>query len=89
MHDARQLDTDRTLRTIDRELELVAGAIRMIAGGGAPGMTLIGLEFGPALLEQSAPAALAAGVILEPLWRTDEAGCEIRVVRIASGDDRG
>ena len=89
MHDAQRLDSDRTLRTIDRELELVAGAIRMIAGGGAPGMTLIGLEFGPAVLEQSTGAALAAGVSLVPLWQTDEDGCDIRVLRTAGQVDRG
>ncbi len=89
MSDVAQPGFRTSERSIDRELELVAGAIRMIAGGGAPGMTLIGLEFGPALLEQATPAALAAGVILEPLWRTDEAGCDIRVVRSAGRDDRG
>ncbi len=79
MNDAQPLDQARTRGTIDRELDLIAGAIRMVAGGGAPAMTVVGLEFGPAILERYTPAALAAGVILEPLWHTDESGCDIRV----------
>jgi hypothetical protein len=79
MSDPRIPDTGLTRRSIERELDLVAGAIRMVAGGGAPGVTLVGLHFGPAVLAGSSRAALKAGVILEPLWQPEESGCDIRV----------
>ena len=79
MNDAMALDTGLTKRSIERELDLVAGAIRMVAGRGAPAVTLAGLDFGQAVLDGSAAAALAAGVIIEPLWHPDESGCDIRI----------
>jgi hypothetical protein len=75
------LDTTMTRRSIERELDLVAVAIRMVAGGGAPGVTIVGLEFGPAVLDGSARAAREAGVELEALWQPDDARCDIRVHR--------
>lgn len=81
MSGLQSLDTDLTRRSLERELDLVAVAIRMVAGGGAPGVTLVGLEFGPAVLEGSARAALEAGVTLEALWQPDDARCDIRVHR--------
>ena len=81
------LDTGLTRRSIERELDLVAVAIRMVAGGGAPGVTLVGLEFGPAVLEGSTRAAHNAGVALEALWRPDESRCDIRVHRRSEGSD--
>lgn len=79
MNDGMALDIGLTKRAIERELDLVAGAIRMVAGGGAPAVTLVGLDFGPAVLDRSEAAALAAGVIIEPLWHPDESSCDIRV----------
>jgi hypothetical protein len=89
MNDAMGLDTGLTKRSIERELDLVAGAIRMVAGRGAPAVTLAGLNFGQAVLDGSAAAALAAGVIIEPLWRTDESSCDIRVRSREPWPDRG
>lgn len=89
MNDAMPLDVDLTRRSIERELDLVAGAIRMVAGRGAPAITLVGLDFGPAVLDRSASAALAEGVVLEPLWHTDESGCDIRVRSFEPWPDRG
>ena len=83
------LDVGLTRRSIERELDLVAGAIRMVAGRGAPAITLVGLDFGPAVLDGSAKAAKAAGVVLEPLWHPDEAGCDIRVHSSKPWPDRG
>jgi len=87
MSGAGTLDTGLTRRSIERELDLVAGAIRMVAGGGAPGVTLVGLEFGPAVLEGSARAAHNAGVVLEALWQAEESRCDIRVHRRSEGPD--
>jgi hypothetical protein len=89
MSDVQTLDTSMTRRSIERELDLVAVAIRMVAGGGAPGVTIVGLEFGPAVLEGSAQAARSAGVELEALWQPEESRCDIRVHRRneAAGED--
>ena len=81
------VDTDLTRRSIERELDLVAVAIGMVAGGGAPGVTLVGLEFGPAVLAGSARLAHKAGVALEGLWQPDESHCDIRVHRLSEGFD--
>jgi hypothetical protein len=75
------LDTDLTRRSIERELDLVAVAIGMVADGGAPGVTIVGLEFGPAVLEGSTRAAREAGVELEALWQPEDSRCDIRVHR--------
>jgi hypothetical protein len=87
MSGLHSLDTNLTRRSLERELDLVAVAIRMVAGGGAPGVTLVGLEFGPAVLEGSARAALEAGVTLEALWQPEESRCDIRVHRPAPRSD--
>ncbi len=88
MSDPTTLDRDQTRRSIERELDLVAVAIQLVAGGGSPGVTLLGLEFGPAILAGSAQAAIDAGVILEPLWRPEESACDIRVhSRLPESDD--
>jgi hypothetical protein len=79
MNDGMALDIGLTKRAIERELDLVAGAIRMVAGRGAPAVTLVGLDFGPAVLDRLGAAALAAGVVIEPLWHPDESGCDIRI----------
>jgi len=79
----RTLDTGLTQRSIERELDLVAVAIGMVAAGGAPGVTLVGLEFGPAVLAGSARLAQKAGVDLEALWQPDDSHCDIRVHRRA------
>jgi len=89
MSGTQTLDSDLTRRSIERELDLVAVAIRMVAGGGAPGVTLVGLEFGVAVLEGSAGAARDAGVVLEALWQPDDARCDIRVHRLVEGSDAG
>jgi hypothetical protein len=78
---ARTLDSSLTRRSIERELDLVAVAIRMVAGGGAPGVTIVGLEFGPAVLEGLNEAAHDAGVELEALWQPEDSRCDIRVHR--------
>jgi hypothetical protein len=87
MSGLQSLDTDLTRRSLERELDLVAVAIRMVEAGGAPGVTLVGLEFGPAVLEGSARAALEAGVMLEALWQPDDSHCDIRVHRRSEGSD--
>jgi hypothetical protein len=75
------LDPDGRPGALRRELDLVSSAIWLVAGGGAPGVTLVGLALGSAVLAGSAQAARTAGVVLEPIWQSDLAGCDIRVCR--------
>jgi hypothetical protein len=89
MDNSASLDRDLTERSIEREMDLVADAIRMVAAGAAPAVTLVGLDFGPAVATASAAAATAAGVVLEPLWLPDEAGCDIRIHSVALVPDHG
>ena len=72
---------DDVRRTIDREVALVEGAIRMVATGASPGMTVAGLRFGDEVVAMLGPAATDAGVVLEPLFPTDETGCDVHVRR--------
>ncbi len=79
MNNTGGFDVDLTRRSIERELELVNGAIRMVAGGGAPAVSLAGLDFGPAVLAGATGLAHDAGVVLEALWHADDSSCDIRV----------
>lgn len=88
MNNAPSIDDDLTRQSIGREVELISGAIDMVAAGGAPGITLVGLEFGAAVIQAWADRATAAGVTLEPLWHADDSGCDIRVHRIQEEAER-
>lgn len=89
MNSAASLDSELTRRSIERELDLVAGAISMVADHATPAITLVGLDFGPAVLATSEAQARERGVVLEPLWRPDESGCDIRVHSSEPWPDRG
>jgi hypothetical protein len=67
--------------TIDREVALVEGAMRMVASGASPGMTVGGLRFGEDVIAVLRPAAAEAGIVLDPLFPTDETGCDVHVRR--------
>ncbi len=81
--DAASDTTDPAIRGIEHELDLVRSAIGMVASGGAPRVSLVGLRLGEQLLGQARQMALQAGVRIVPLWRSDEAGLDIAVERIA------
>jgi hypothetical protein len=66
--------------TLDRETDLLLGAIRLVATGGARSAEVAGLQLAEPAMAIVRPVADAAGVILRPLWRSDEAGCDVRVV---------
>ena len=68
-------------RTIDREVELVMSAVNLVASGGAPSASVIGLRLTDAVIEIVGPRASAVGVVLEPLWSADEATADVRVRR--------
>jgi len=73
----------RVGRTLEHEMTIVREAIAMVAGGGAPRVTVAGLHFGEALLAIVASLATEAGVRVVPLWLPDDAGADIAVERIA------
>ena len=64
--------SDAVERTIDHERTLIAEAIRMVAGGSSPRVTVASLHFGEALLAEARTQAKAAGVHIVPLWTLDQ-----------------
>ncbi len=64
---------------LEREMQLVHDAIAMVASGAAPRVTVAGIRFGDNLVGPARQWALAAGVRLTPLWRTDEAGVDLTI----------
>jgi hypothetical protein len=69
-------------RTIDREADLLTGAIYLVASGAAPSTTVAGLRLGEAAMKVVAPLAADRGLVLEPLWGGDEAAFDVRVRRV-------
>lgn len=66
---------------LEHELELVRGAIAMVASGGSRRVSLGGLRFGEQLLEPARRLALEARVRVVPLWTTDEGGAGLAIER--------
>lgn len=64
--------SDAVERMIDHERTLIAEAIRMVAGGSSPRVTVASLRFGEALLDEARTLAAAAGVHIIPLWTLDQ-----------------
>lgn len=74
--------SERDVRlAIDREVELVMSAVYLVAGGGAPSVTVAGLRLTEPVIDIVQPIATQAGVVLEPLWAADESTCDVRVHR--------
>lgn len=71
----------RIRATIDRELSVVEGAVRMVASGGSRSLTVGGLRFGEEVRTLLAAEAAQAGVRIDAIWRADEHGCDLRVHR--------
>jgi hypothetical protein len=63
-----------TARQLRRELDLVEGAIRLVASGGASRVTLGALRFGEPLLEPARRRAGRAGVQVTPVWTASDGG---------------
>jgi hypothetical protein len=70
---------DPVQRQLDREVELVRGAIRMVASGASSATTIAGIRFGEQAINLSRLQASAAGVSLASIWRIDDSGCDVRV----------
>ncbi len=74
-------ENDQVKATIDREAELLASAVRLVASGGARRTTVGNLRLGEAAIAIVRPLAVDLGVELEPLWGTDEQGLDVLVRR--------
>jgi diphthamide synthase (EF-2-diphthine--ammonia ligase) len=77
-------ENDELKATIDREAELLASAVRLVASGGARRTTVGGLRLSEAAIAIVRPMAADLGIELEPLWRTDEEGLDVLVRRVAA-----
>ncbi len=71
--------SDTASAVLEREIQLVHDAIAMVSSGAAPRVTIAGIRFGDNLIEPARQWALAAGLRLTPLWRTDEAGVDLTI----------
>jgi hypothetical protein len=67
--------------TIDREVALLMSAVDLVASGGAPSTMVVGLRLTDAVIDIVRPMASDRGVILEPLWGSDEDTADVRVRR--------
>ncbi len=64
---------------LDREIELVRGAIRMVASGASTRVTVAGIRFGEAVIRICRPLATSADVVIEPIWGAEETGADVVV----------
>lgn len=70
-------------RVLDHELELVRGAITLVASGSVRRIECGGLRFGAQLLEPARAFGLEAGVRVTPIWGIDEDGVALAIDRDA------
>ncbi len=73
------LDQMVARRAIERELNLVNGAIELVASGGSRRVTVAGLRFGEQLLSQIEPLARASRVNVRSLWSPNGPHCDIAI----------
>jgi len=73
------LDRRQIRRAIRRELQLVEGAIALVASGGAPRVTVGGLAFGAQLLPLVAAKARQQLVEVHELWSPWSDVCQVEV----------
>jgi hypothetical protein len=64
---------------IERETQLVREAIALVAAGASPRVIVAGIRYGEALLDDARRMALAAGVRVNPIWKSDHDGADIAV----------
>ncbi len=76
---AGTIDQVAARRAIERELDLVNGAIELVASGGSRRVTVAGLRFGEQLLAEMEPFARACRVNLRSLWTPNGPTCDIAV----------
>jgi hypothetical protein len=72
-------DPEETPRRLAAEVQEVRGAIVLVASGGASRVTLTGLRFGEELMARFSHHPEAEGIVLEPIFWPDDAGCDLIV----------
>lgn len=77
--DSRAFDPGATERAIAHEMELVKGAVEMIADQPETRITLGGLSFGEQILPWAMRTARQSLVHIEPVWHADCARCDLVV----------
>lgn len=76
---------DPALKALEQELDVVRGAIAMVASGGAPRVQLGSLRFASQLIEPARRMAAGTDVRVTPIWTTDEACTGMYIERAAGG----
>jgi hypothetical protein len=68
MHTIGTFDMNATESAIAHELDLVRSAIALVAGHGAPRVSVANLRFGEELVEEASRVAAESGVMLRRVW---------------------
>ena len=76
---------DTTSADLDREVDVVLGAMRLVAAGGARRTVVAGLCAASEVLAIASASVEAAGLVLEPLPRRHPPGIDIVVRRRSDG----
>lgn len=79
MNATERPNTGEIERTLDREIELLTSAVRLVASGAATATTVAGLQLAEAAMLVVAPIAREHGVVMDMLWGPDERACDVRV----------
>jgi hypothetical protein len=70
---------DTVPATVDKELQLIREGIALVASGAAPRTIVAGLLLSEPLLDPARRMARDAGVVLTPLWHTDDSGLDFAI----------
>lgn len=68
---------------LEREVGLLDSAVRLVAAGRSPAVTVAGLHLATAAIALVTPIAADLGVVLEPLWGSGDVVTDVRIVRQA------
>jgi hypothetical protein len=74
-------DGQTTAHRLAIELHDVEAAIELVRSGAATRVTLSGLRFAEAVIDRLRDEADRAGVVLDPLYWPEDAGCDVTVRR--------
>ena len=79
MNATKRPDAGEIERTLDREIELLTSAVRLVASGAATSTIVAGLQLAEVAMQAVAPIARDSGVVMDMLWGPDERACDVRV----------
>jgi len=74
-------DDRTTAHRLAGEIGDVESAIELVRSGAASRVTVAGLRFGEQVVPRLRAEAAAVGVLLEPLYWPEDAGCDVTVRR--------